>query len=421
MADRDNESHGSVDGLWGDNEGREPRRRHHRHREGRKRFDLRRFVQMAPKPLKGGETPDMDENWFEEMETCFEVYHCTDEQKMQAVKYLLNGNVRKWWKCTFTPIITARGLVTWAEFYVEFQEFYFLAALRQAKANELMNLRQGSMSIDEYKLKFFELLPYFPYVSNSSEAKYNPFLQGLNPEIYSLVSINNDPTSYEVLMNRCCQAENTLRRNQDTRTVYWGAPVLFVKKKDVSMRLCIEYRQLNQATIKNKYLLPRIDDLFDQLQGSSMHSKIDLWSGYHQLRVRDVDIKKTSFHTRYGHYEFLVMPFGLTNAPAVFMDFLNREFHEYLDKFVVVFIDDILVYSRSVDEHAHHLRLVLQILCEKQLGYVVFTDASLQGLGCVLTQNGPVIAYASRQLKTHEGNYPVHYLELAAIAFALKI
>src|SRR5262249_23872436 len=133
------------------------------------------------------------------------------------------------------------------------------------------------------------------------------------------------------------------------------------------MRLCIDYRQINKVTIKNKYLLPRIDDLFDQLQGASHFSKIDLRSGYHQLRIRREDIPKTAFRTRYGHYEFLVLPFGLTNAPAAFMDMMNRVFRQYLDKFVVVFIDDILVYSRGVEEHEQHLRIVLQTLREHQL------------------------------------------------------
>ncbi|WMV51153.1 hypothetical protein MTR67_044538, partial [Solanum verrucosum] len=313
----------------------------------------------------------------------------------------------------------------------------------------------------------------------------------------------------------------------------WGASVLFVKKKDGSLRMCIDYRQLNRVTVKNKYPLPRIDDLFDQLQGASHFSKIDLRSGYHQVKVRECDIPKTAFRTRYGHYEFVVMSFGLTNAPAIFMDLMNRVFKTYLDSFVVVFIDDILIYSHSEEEHMGHLRVVLQRLREEKLyakyekcefwlkevaflghvvsgdgikvdpkktdvirnwprpltpsdirsflglagyyrrfvngfssiaspmtkltqkktkfewtgecerifqtlkdklvsapilslpdgleGFVVYCDASRVGLGCVLMQNGKVIAYASRQLKVHEKNYPTHDLELAAVVFALKI
>ncbi|KAF5799660.1 putative nucleotidyltransferase, Ribonuclease H [Helianthus annuus] len=313
----------------------------------------------------------------------------------------------------------------------------------------------------------------------------------------------------------------------------WGAPVLFVKKKDGTFRMCIDYRELNKVTVKNRYPLPRIDDLFDQLQGSCYYSKIDLRSGYHQLRVREEDVSKTAFRTRYGHYEFLVMPFGLTNAPAVFMDLMNRVCKPYLDKFVIVFIDDILIYSKSQEEHEQHLRLILELLRKEQLyakfskcdfwlrevhflghvvnkdgihvdpskvdsirnwlaphtpteirqflglaGYyrrfikdfskiaqpltlltqkgvtyrwgdpqeaafqhlkdrlcsapilslpegtddfVVYCDASIQGLGCVLMQRDKVIAYASRQLKIHERNYTTHDLELGAVVFALKI
>ena len=133
------------------------------------------------------------------------------------------------------------------------------------------------------------------------------------------------------------------------------------------MRMCIDYRELNKLTIKNKYPLPRIDDLFDQLVGATYFSKIDLPSGYHQLKIRNEDVSKTAFRTRYGHYEFLVMPFGLTNAPAAFMDMMNRVCSPYLDKFVIVFIDDILIYSRSEEEHAHHLRLILELLKQEKL------------------------------------------------------
>ncbi|GJU54698.1 putative reverse transcriptase domain-containing protein [Tanacetum coccineum] len=146
----------------------------------------------------------------------------------------------------------------------------------------------------------------------------------------------------------------------------WGAPVLFVKKKDGSFRMCIDYRELNKLTVKNRYPLPRIDDLFNQLQGSSVYTKIDLRSGYHQLRVREEDIPKTAFRCRYDHYEFQVMPFGLTNAPAVFMDLMNRVCKPYLDKFVIVFIDDILRYSKNKQEHEEHLKLILELLKKEE-------------------------------------------------------
>ncbi|GKB29896.1 putative reverse transcriptase domain-containing protein [Tanacetum coccineum] len=147
----------------------------------------------------------------------------------------------------------------------------------------------------------------------------------------------------------------------------WGAPVLFVKKKDGSFRMCIDYRELNKLTVKNRYPLPRIDDLFNQLQGSSVYSKIDLRSGYHQLRVRNKDIPKTAFRTRYGHYKFQVMPFGLTNTPAVFMDLMNRVYKPYMDKPVRVFINDILIYSRNKEEHADHLRIILELIRKEEL------------------------------------------------------
>ncbi|GJS46795.1 putative reverse transcriptase domain-containing protein [Tanacetum coccineum] len=156
----------------------------------------------------------------------------------------------------------------------------------------------------------------------------------------------------------------------------WGAPILFVMKKDGSFRMCIDYKELNKLTVKNCYLLPRIDDLFDLLQGSQFFSKIDLRSGYHQLRVHEDDIPKTAFRTRYGHFEFTVMPFGLTNAPAVFMDLMNRVCRPYLDKFVIVFIDDILIYSKTQEEHVEHLRLVLELLKKEKL-YAKFSKCEL--------------------------------------------
>ena len=313
----------------------------------------------------------------------------------------------------------------------------------------------------------------------------------------------------------------------------WGALMLFVKKKDGTLRLCVDYRQLNKMTVKNKYSLPRIDDLFDKLKGASVFLKIELQSRYHQLRIKDTDVHKTAFRTRYGHYEFLVMPFELTNAPTTFMDLMNHVFRPYVDQIFMVFIDDIFVYSKDREDHDTHLRVVLETLRKEQfyaklskcefwlrevsflqhiiseegirvdpkkieviiewkpprnvtkvnsfLGlagyyrrfvkgfsmtaapmmrllqknvkfewsekcqasfeklkaflteapvltqptyskeYVIFSDASLNGLGCVLMQEGKVVAYASRKLKPHGKNYPTHDLELTAIVLVLKI
>ena len=138
--------------------------------------------------------------------------------------------------------------------------------------------------------------------------------------------------------------------------------MLFVKKKDGSMRMCVDYRSLNAITIKNKYLLPCIDDLLDQLQKAKYFSKIDLRSSYQQMKIRPEDVAKTAFVTRYGQYEFMVVSFRLTNAPTYFMNMMNKVFMEELDKFVMVFIDDILIYSEIAEEHEKHLRIVLEKL-----------------------------------------------------------
>ncbi|GJZ28949.1 putative reverse transcriptase domain-containing protein, partial [Tanacetum coccineum] len=242
----------------------------------------------------------------------------------------------------------------------------------------------------------------------------------------------------------------------------WGAPVLFVKKKDGYFWMCIDYRELNKLTMKNRYPLPKIDDLFDQFQGSIVNTKTDLRSSYHQLRVREEDIPKTAFRTCYGHYEFQVMPFGLTNVSAIFMDLMNQVCKPYLDKLVIFFIDDILIYSESEEEHAEHFKLNLELFKKEELyakfskckfwlsksekaeatfqllkqklcsasilalpegseNFVVYCDASRKGLGAVLMQREKVIAYASRQLKIHEKNYTTHDLELGAVVFALKM
>jgi hypothetical protein len=172
----------------------------------------------------------------------------------------------------------------------------------------------------------------------------------------------------------------------------YGAPVIFIKKKDGSMRLCIDYRVLNKLTIKNRYPLPRIDGLLDQLQGAKVFSKIDLRTGYHQIRIHPSDIEKTAFRTRYGHYEFRVLPFGLTNAPATFMTLMQDIFRPLLDKCMVVYVDDILVFSKTEEEHQTHLRQVLDILRQNQLygksSKCAFFQKSVEYLGFVISSKG---------------------------------
>jgi hypothetical protein len=175
----------------------------------------------------------------------------------------------------------------------------------------------------------------------------------------------------------------------------WGAPILFVKKKDGTLRLCIDFKHLNKVTIKNKYPFPRIDDLFDQLKSVRIFSNIDLRSGYHQVRIKEDDINKTTFRTRYGHYEFIVVSFGLSNAPTVFMFLKNGVFREYLDKFVIVFLDDILVYSKSKEEYEQHLRMVLQVLREHRLyakiSKCIFYQKKIHYLGHIISTVGIVV------------------------------
>jgi hypothetical protein len=172
----------------------------------------------------------------------------------------------------------------------------------------------------------------------------------------------------------------------------WGPSLLFVKKKDGTLRLCIDFKQLNKVTVKKKYPLSRIDDLFNQLKDAKIFSKIDLRSRYHRVRIKDEYISKTTFRTRYGHYEFTVVLFGLSNTLVVFMCLMNGVFRDYLDKFVIVFLDDILVYSKSEEEHEQHLRIMLQVLREHQLyaklSKCLFYQEHIHYLGNIISKDG---------------------------------
>ncbi|MGH2639958.1 MAG: reverse transcriptase domain-containing protein, partial [Rhabdochlamydiaceae bacterium] len=172
----------------------------------------------------------------------------------------------------------------------------------------------------------------------------------------------------------------------------YGAPVLFVKKKDGTMRMCVDYRDLNRITVRNRYPLPHLEELFDRLQGAKYFSKLDLRSGYHQVRIHPDDIQKTAFRTRYGHYEFLVLPFGLTNAPATFMHLMQSIFAPHLDAFVIIFLDDILIFSKTLEEHEIHVRKVLELLRQHKLyakkSKCAFFKTSLSFLGHVVSAEG---------------------------------
>nr|GEZ85134.1 putative reverse transcriptase domain-containing protein [Tanacetum cinerariifolium] len=154
--------------------------------------------------------------------------------------------------------------------------------------------------------------------------------------------------------------------------------------------MCIDYREINKLTVKNRYPLPRIENLFDQLQGSSVYSKVDLRSGYHQLRVREEDVPKTAFRTRYGHYEFQVMPFGLTNAPGVFMDLMNQVCKPYLDKFMIVFINDILIYSKDEKEHEEHLKAILELLKKEEFQGIHVDPAKIESVKDWASPKSPI-------------------------------
>jgi hypothetical protein len=202
---------------------------------------------------------------------------------------------------------------------------------------------------------------------------------------------------YRMLVNELAELKKQIAELQSKGFIRptsspWGAPVLLVEKKDRTQRMCVDYRSLNEVTIKNKYPLPWIVDLFDQMKGASDFSKINLRSGYHQLKIREPDMPKTTFHTRYGLYEYIVMSFGLTNVHAYFLYIMNKVFVEYLEKFVVVFIDDILIFSKTKDEHETHLRLVLEKLRAHQL-YAKFSKcefllSEVAFLGHVISAGG---------------------------------
>ncbi|KAK2417415.1 putative mitochondrial protein [Trifolium repens] len=528
---------------------------------------LSNFNHQTPPKFNGEGGPETADLWLQSVERIFGEIHCPEGEKVILATYQLLGGSEYWWRNTRLIMENVHEELSWENFKRRFLAKYFPETARERYGEEFLRLRQAGMNVEAYAKKFESLSRFFRFFRDGIDEDYmcRRFQDGLRYELQDAV-VPLGIRQFQVLVEKCREVEFFIDLQPGTGPISesayrmapaelvelkgqiedllekgfirpsvspWGAPVLLVKKKDGKSRLCVDYRKLNKVTIKNRYPLPRIDDLMDQLRGASVFSKIDLKSGYHQIRVRDEDIQKTAFRTRYGHYEFLVMPFGVTNAPAIFMAYMNRIFNSFLDNFVVVFIDDILVYSKSEEEHGEHLRLVLQVLRESKLyanpskcdfwleevnflghviskegiavdpakidtvlswkqpqtvtdvrsfvglagyyrrfiecfakimapmtqltrkdqpfawtekcelsfqllterlttspvlmlpqseePYEVYCDASHQGLGCVLMQHKRAVAYASRQLKVHEKNYPTHDLELAAVVFALKI
>ncbi|CAA0817174.1 Unknown protein, partial [Striga hermonthica] len=263
--------------------------------------------------------PRIVDEWIQGLELIFEVMDCPDRYRVICAQLQLTDDARLWWNAYWSMRLGEKEGCTWDRLKELIREKYYPTYYRAEMERQFLSLKQGTRSVDEYEREFTRLTAFFsidliPGAGPVSKAPYRMApkeLQELKAQIQELLRLGFIRPSVSP----------------------WGASVLFVKKKDSSMRMCIDYRDLNRLTIKNKYPLPRIDDLFDQLRGAYVFSKIDLRSGYHHLKIKESDIAKTAFRTRYGHYEFVVMPFGLSNAPAVFMDLMNRIFHPYLDHF----------------------------------------------------------------------------------------
>nr|GEV19541.1 putative reverse transcriptase domain-containing protein [Tanacetum cinerariifolium] len=374
--------------------------------------------------------------WLEKMESVFQISNCTITCQVKFASCTLQGSTLTWWNSHMRAVRQDFAYaMPWATLKRMITDKYFPRGEIQKLEYEYWKLKVKGLDLLNYNQRFQELALMCDRMFPKESAKVERYIGGLPDMIHGSVkasslsrpaATNNNNTNNSNNQRAQWENERGLAGIPPTRQVEfqidlipgatpvaraldrlapsemkelseklkelsdkgfmrpssspWGALVLFIKKKDGSFWICIDYRELNKLTAKNRYPLPRIDDLFDQLQGSSVYSKIDLRSGYHQLRVREEDIPKTAFKTRYRHYKFQVMPFGLTNTPAVFMEVINRVCKPYLDKFMIVFIDDILIYSKSKQEHEEHLKLILELLKKEHFQGIHVDPAKIESI-----------------------------------------
>ncbi|MCO5549328.1 hypothetical protein L7F22_002797 [Adiantum nelumboides] len=353
------------------------------------------------------------------------------ENQAMLGMFRLTGDAKLWWKqhCRDNPTSSP----SWEKMKQAVKDRYLSPAHQALKMKDLYALRQLGLTLEEYYSKFVSLrrcpqrqnsgiiaraAPQTPQANQrnnqreeemeavAEEEEQQEVQEPLQRDIDHEIEIfpGSEPVSkraYKLSLPEAIELKEQLRQLIEQGFIRpsnspWGAPVLFQKKKDGALRLCIDYRGLNQVSMKNKYPIPHIDELLDRLHGAKMFTKIDLRSGYHQIRISD--IYKTGFNTCYGHFEFIVMPFGLTDAPATFNKLMQDIFCKYLDDFVLVFFDDILIYSKDEGEHEEHVRKALDILREHKLyaklNKCVFNTPEVSYLGFIITPEGIVVDLA---------------------------
>nr|GEU31395.1 hypothetical protein [Tanacetum cinerariifolium] len=451
------------------------------------------FMKCNPVVFRSVEGAVQLQRWFKKTESVFEINECAEDKKVKFSAATPEGPSLTWWKTKVATMgLETVNQLPWTEMkQLMTAEFYPIEEVQRME-HELCNLKVKEYDVKQEEVgeargrasTIKDAEPQGPNVVTGASYEIeladervtstNTVLKGctlnLVNHIFEIDLMPIELGTFDVIigMDWLVKHDAVIVYGKKFIRIPYGNEMLIVESnKGVSrlkVILCIKARKyvergchlflahVTESKSKEKQMEdvpvicdfpkvfpgelpglppPRMDDLFDQLQVLSVYSKIDLRSGYHQLHIKEEDISITAFRTRYGHFEFQVMPFGLTKAPAVFMDLMNQVCKPYLDRFVIVFIDDILVYSKDVEEHEKPLRIILDLIKKERFApilafpegtedFVVYCNASLKGYGAVLMQREKVIAYASRQLKVHEENYTTHDLELGAVGFALR-